>query len=69
MRVKETHKHKSISNYFRNSFVWKVMWWKNKSESVLHEETDTREDLSLKVQNIYIKNAIIISVHFDIPRH
>ena len=44
-----------------------VMRWKNQSESVLHEETDTCEDLLLKVQNLYIKNAIIISVYFDIP--
>jgi len=43
-----------------------MKWWKNKSEIVLHKETGICEDLSLKVQNIYITSAIIISVHFDI---
>jgi hypothetical protein len=43
------------------------MRWKTQSQSVLHEETDTCEDLLLKVKNIYITNALIISVHFDIP--
>jgi len=35
MRVTETQKQKSISKYFRNSFVWKVMWWK-KSQKVCY---------------------------------